>query len=265
MQLSYGEQQVFLRRARHVGLLLPKLLHLMVFYAAVVTFYAVFRLPLAGFTIGLMTGFVIMGMCMVLVTRTYAETMGVWAEDWSCEALDKAGWRCVRNLNFQGFDVDAVAATPTKLLAIETKWRMGARTAEAEMQRHGADLSQAVKAAGKVRSVLRCVPDPLAVPVVAVLILWGTVSEKVTYGWDSEAEVYVLDGNQPWDWPEFRVTGDVGDPLVNEAFAKAEGFAKSHSLTFTHRRLAVMLAREVWHGWKVRDRKPRRHGRPSAA
>lgn len=265
ISLSYGAQQVFKRRAREVGAQTPQIASLLLVYVVVVAAYGVFPLPLAGFTIGLLTGVVSLGLYMVLVTHTFAATMGVWAEERSSEALGKAGWRWVRNLNFDQCDVDAVVATPTRLLAVETKWRMAARSPEAERHRHAADLIKAHNGARKTGSVMRSSPDRLEVPVTAILMLWGTVAENVVFGWDSCAGVYVLDGKKPWDWPAELTAGDGHDPLVDEAFAKAEAFAKSHSLTFTYRRLAVVLAREVRQGWIGRERKPRRHGRTSAA
>jgi hypothetical protein len=120
-----------------------------------------------------MTGAASFGAYIILIFRTYPTTMGVWAEERTGEVLEKVGLPYAKNLNFEHFDVDAVAATPSALLAIETKWRMGTRDAGALQRRHEEDLGRTTRAAAKVRSVMRSSPGRLEVPVAAVCCSGG--------------------------------------------------------------------------------------------
>jgi hypothetical protein len=80
----------------------------------------------------------------------------------------------------------------------------------------------------------------------------------VNFGYDVATDVYVVDGNKPWEWPSALIAGP-SDPLISEALAKAKAFAKERSIRLSRLKLVVLLAGEVRQGWRARERRPRRH------
>lgn len=271
MYLSYGQQKVLERRARHVGRLAPRFCALLAGYAAVVVLNSTEPIPRWVFALAAFSGFVVLASYLLMLLHTCPSAGAVDARDRSRELLARVpGWHAVDDVQLGRVDVDHVVATPNGLLAVDTKWRLGSRDGSTRDLRHNQDLSQAALAARKIRRLTESPPNAVAVPVLAVLLLWGPGTRRVPTGWDEIAGVYVLDGNEPWAWPVELAAATSADPsftrpMVDAAFRKVSGWAAQHRRSVSRRRVMRIVLTGVRLGWMDREHPVSRSRRKALA
>jgi hypothetical protein len=172
------------------------------------------------FEVGVLAATAIWLPFLVLVMRTYPETTGSWAEEWTSQLLKSRslGWVVIDDIPMQGRNVDHVAVTPAAVLAVETKYR-GAGGGRWRTEQHERDLDQAFQSARSVRSLLRSVDINQVAPVQAVLIIWGGGAPDIEGGWRNERGVDVVLGQDGATWARRYVRGELSTEQLREIAA----------------------------------------------
>lgn len=107
-----------------------------------------------------------------MMMRTYAVTVGSWAESWTRDVLraKRLGWLVEEALFLGGSNVDHIAVTQQQVLVVESKYRGYSNSPD--QARHDRDCAQVRTAAGRVHAVLRRAGVAVAPPL-PVLVVWG--------------------------------------------------------------------------------------------
>lgn len=139
------------------------------------------------------------GMAVLILLRTYRDTVGALAEDLSAEFLRKPGhrWLVLDNVLLNSVDVDHILVTADAVLAVETKFFGVGRSSTAW---RAPAVRQAVAGADKVRRLLRFQSLGIQsdVPVIPVLMLWGPGVDE-DHAWSIEDGVDVVAGpDEQW-------------------------------------------------------------------
>jgi uncharacterized protein YjiS (DUF1127 family) len=243
MQLSREHQAALERRARRLGSVVPRCTEVVCGYAGGVVLYVREPIPVWDVVLGAAGGFAIMLTYLVMLLRGNSGVAEAGVREWSRALLDQMpGWRRLDDVALSSCDADHVIATPAGLVVVVTKWRLGMR-----------DLALAAAIARRVRRLTALAPNALDVPVHAALLLWGPGNEAVARGWDEATGVYVLDANQPANWPA-ELTGttrhepECRPADLDEALRKVRGWSAYHRRRLGLRRLAMILLGDVRRG-----------------
>jgi hypothetical protein len=113
------------------------------------------------------------------------------------------GWRLVNGLFFDGHgDVDHVLIGRGGIFAIESKWTNPPWSIHdnALVGPPVSPTSQARRSARKIANTLRSGPDPIDIPVVPVLVLWGPGAPTITEGLAIIDDVLVAEGRRRQVW-----------------------------------------------------------------
>jgi hypothetical protein len=220
-------------------------------------------MPLWDVVTGAAGGFLIVLSCLLILLRGGPRDNEPGLHEWSRTLLDqRLGGRRLDDVALGGCDADHVIATPIGLLVVVTKWRVGMRDPQARRRRHDRDLAQAASAARSVCHLMALPPNALDVPVHGAVLLWGPGNAEVTPGWDESAGVYVLDANQPSNWPHelYAPSGQRSYEIecrptdVAVALRKVRGWATYHRRRLSTHGLTKILLGEVRRGWGDRRR-----------
>lgn len=142
----------------------------------------------------------------VLLMRTYAGTIGSWAEEWTREVLRsrRLGWLIEEDLFLGGANIDHVAVAQDRVFVIESKYR-GVST-RPDVSRHEADLRQVTVGARRVGVLLRQAGVPVGRPT-PVLVVWGPGGKDL--GPLAHGLVEVVAGEDLRDWCERRAVPQI--------------------------------------------------------
>lgn len=134
----------------------------------------------------------------VMIMRTYAVTVGSWAESWTRDVLraKRLGWLVEEDLFLGGSNVDHIAITQQQVLVVESKYRGYSK--RPDQARHDRDCAQVRTAAGRVHTVLKRAGVAVAPPL-AVLVVWGPGGQHLPSLRD-EVGVAVLAGEDLPSW-----------------------------------------------------------------
>jgi hypothetical protein len=161
---------------------------------------------------GLATGVLLTGAAWAITWQVWVSSgngsrlNGLWAEDATNEALrdNDRVYATVPSLKFGQRDIDAVAITPSSVLAIETKWSGGALDIERTCDRAARDartLRLSLQNRGLTEDLVR-----------AVVVVWGPLgrqlNEHVVHC--SLGDVTVVPGHELEAWLSRTPNGPIG-------------------------------------------------------
>jgi hypothetical protein len=162
--------------------------------------------------------------------------LGGLGEEWTSEVFRRSpGWHVIDHVEFDGYDVDHVAAGPGGVLAVETKvtsipWKV---TATGLQGPYADPVAQARRNARKIRLLLKSYG--IEVPVVAALALWGRGAPKLDDGVRVIDGVAVLSGKQESEWREGLRHEHLDAALVNAIKESIEHYIDRHEETMVGR------------------------------
>lgn len=164
------------------------------------------------------------GVALIVVLRTYNDTVGALGEDLSAEFLRKPGhrWLVLDNVLLNSVDVDHIVVTADAVLAVETKFIGAGRSPGWR----SSAVQQARAGAGKVRRLLRfqSLDVPCQLPVIPVLMAWGPGVDDAC-PWGVEEGVDVVSGPDE-QWAMARGAGVALGTEGRELFRRLQDFRR---------------------------------------
>jgi hypothetical protein len=134
--------------------------------------------------------------------------MGAEAEAWTSQALRKLkGWWVIDAVEFADWDIDHVAVSAARVLAVETKWTSRAVCIDQKGVHglHCDGVAQAARGAKRVANLLAS--RGIDHPVTPVLIVWGPEVASIQGGYQRIGDVRVLTGKQANEWRDRLAPG----------------------------------------------------------
>lgn len=185
---------------------------------------------LRGITQAFFVMLMIGAVALVFAVRTHAWTTlcGAWAEDNTRDEVIEARkrrdvWCQVSNIEVGGRDIDHVVITPRSVLALESKWAL----APVDLDKCREHVTQAVRGARLLESILRSTTVRRHREVVPVVVLWGKGARSLPDAGVNIDGVTVVHGSALAALLRDYRTGPVGQDWAEETLALLKKFDAS--------------------------------------